>query len=98
MTLWQRIKDFFTWPDFDAYPARPEPRLKFLEGTEWLCPHCRTVLAVARRDIHSGDLKASSDWDIKDAGFWVHRHCGRAVHRQGHLGQIEFFTPTGWHG
>jgi hypothetical protein len=37
--------------------------IKFREGTEITCPRCGHVQGVANRDICSGGLVASSDWD-----------------------------------
>lgn len=74
-------------------------RVKFLEGTEWLCPECEVTIAVARRDIHAGDVAKSSDWDIKNAGFWTRTHCGEHLFHYDAGGRgILIHTPTGWVG
>lgn len=87
---------FFSAPRA-ALPARM-PRVKFLEGTEWICPTCEKTIAIARRDIRCGDRAMSSEWDVKDQGFWKMSHCGVPAYRYTHEMQIQFFTPTGWVG
>jgi hypothetical protein len=87
----------FFQPPRAALP-RSLARVKFLEGTEMQCPRCRTTLAIARRDIYHGSLKRSSDWDVRDAGFWDHRHCGAHVMRYGAGACVLIMTPTGWVG
>lgn len=73
--------------------------VKFVEGTRWLCPHCRKGIATAKRDIYHDDIMASSEWFIDDAeAFWTMRHCYRAICLRGTDGRILFFTPTGWVG
>jgi len=82
---------------FEAPRAAPR-RVKFVEGTEWLCPHCRATIAIARHDIYVYDVARSSDWDAKDVAFWTGRtHCGEHLHRYDSRG-ILIFTPTGWVG
>lgn len=80
-----------------ALPKIPR-RVKFLEGTEWICPTCEKTLGVARCDIYHDGMKRSSEWDILDPGFWKQMHCGRFAARFDELGRIQFFTPTGWVG
>lgn len=80
-----------------ALPATPK-RVKFLEGTEWTCPTCGTTLGIARRDIYHDDVKHSSEWDIKDFGFWSHTHCGKLAYKFDDMHRVLFHTPTGWVG
>lgn len=97
MKLLEWFLQFFSAPRA-ALPATPK-RVKFLEGTEWICPKCEATLGVARKDIYHGDLRRSSEWDIKDLGFWTQSHCGEYAVRfsdDGH--RILFLTPTGWVG
>ncbi|MDP3939631.1 MAG: hypothetical protein Q8R92_16060 [Deltaproteobacteria bacterium] len=80
-------------------PPRAAPRpVKFLEGTEWICPHCGTTLAIARRDIYHYDVARSSDWDVKDFGFWFRKHCDAPAFKYGVDGRLLLLTPTGWVG
>ena len=84
---------------FFKEPAAPTRRVKFVEGTEWTCVKCGTVLGVAKCDIHSGDPAASSAWEIKGPGFWNRAHCAVRATRIGpDSGRVEFHTPTGWVG
>lgn len=73
-------------------------RVKFLEGTEMLCPHCATTIAIARRDIYYGSVARSSDWDVKDSGFWFQKHCGQHIFGYHPNGSRSIYTPTGWVG
>jgi len=80
-------------------PTVKQPRrVKFVEGTEWLCPDCGTTIAIANRDIHHWDVARSSDWDVKDSGFWSRMHCGRHVFKYGDGGKVLLLSPTGWVG
>lgn len=80
-----------------ALPKTPR-RVKFLEGTEWICPTCEKTIAIARCDIYGYELARFSHWDVKDPGFWTMTHCGAYAARFDELGRMQFFTPTGWVG
>lgn len=96
MKLLEWFLQFFEAPRA-ALPRTPR-RVKFLEGTEWLCPTCEATIAIARCDIYHGELARSSKWEIKDNGFWAMKHCGRYAPRFDELGRMQFLTPTGWVG
>jgi len=73
-------------------------RVKFVEGTNWICPTCRGVIGVAKQDICYGDPGVSSVWDIKNSGaFFSFQCCAQPAHRS-EEGRMQFFTPTGWVG
>lgn len=96
MKLLEWFLQFFKGPRA-ALPAG-QPRVKFVEGTEWICPDCGTTIAIANRDIYLYDIHRSSDWDIKDQGFWKREHCGRIAFKYGVGSHVQFLTPTGWVG
>ena len=91
---------FIKWfLQFFRSTSAPAPRgVKFVEGTEWLCPRCHTTLAIARHDIYNRVLMSSLDWEVKDSGFWTFEHCDAHIMRYGADGHIVIMTPTGWVG
>lgn len=89
---------FFSAPR--SKPRSGRGRVKFVEGTEMLCPVCDMAIAIARRDIHAGDVPRSSEWDIKDQkAFWDIKHCNHHLfdYEPGGRGTL-VMTPTGWVG
>lgn len=95
MRILEWFLQFFSAPRA-ALPATPK-RVKFFEGTEWTCPTCGTTLGIALKDIHSYEIARSSDWDIRDPGFWDKKHCELA-YKFSVDGRVLFHTPTGWVG
>ena len=73
-------------------------RVKFVEGTEWICPDCKAVLATANHDIYSGDVARMSSWELTVPAWGIPAtHCGvSTIRTNGH--HHEIYTPTGWVG
>lgn len=72
--------------------------VKFVEGTEWTCPKCDTVMGVAKRDLFSGEVASYTDWHPKvPQALWTRMHCGVYTIRSTD-GIHEIHTPTGWVG
>lgn len=98
MRLLEWFLQFFAAPRA-ALPATPKS-VKFFEGTEWTCPTCGTTLGIALKDIYRHTPALSSEWDIKDPGFWTKTHCGVPAGKYADDGtyRVLFHTPTGWVG
>lgn len=82
---------------FQPTLKNPKP-VKFVEGLEATCPDCGVTIAVARRDVLSGEAATSTAWEVeRPAAFYRFRHC--------HSRWLDFkdgkhvvHTPTGWVG
>ena len=88
----------FDWL-FSAAVEKAKRRVKWVEGTELMCPRCHMTIAVAKRDTYVGDPKNSADWSVRHGhAFRSMRHCGLPLNSISANGTEKIFTPTGWVG
>lgn len=102
MTFPNWVESFLEWVArlWSPKVTEPKPQVKWVEGTQWICPVCRRLIATAKRDVCRYEKADAEAWQIHStyAFFSMGKCCLTVRAARMNNGITEFFTPTGWVG